>query len=176
MHSGQAAEQTDAADEAWSGWSLAADLCVGRTSVERMTHRRRLVIGLTAITGAVALAYVGLLVYVRYFWSPSLPIATEVTDVLASEAVAFVPEGDQPIAVVWLKEDRRETLADRGALGAWLCTNSRVRTSVLVGTATRTQGLLELQLVGLTSPPVALSCNSSAHFYAVRDRVSHASE
>jgi hypothetical protein len=141
-----------------------------------MTRRRRLVIGLTALAGTVVIAYVGLLVYIRYFWSPRLPIAKEVTEVLASEAVAFVPETGQPIEVLWLKEPRRETLADRDALATWLCTNSRVRTSVLVGTATRAQGLLELQLVALTSPPVTLTCTSSAHFYAVRDRVIHASE
>ena len=136
-----------------------------------MTPRARSIARrLAVVVGVAAVAYVSAAGYALYSLKLDVAVSKEVSDVLASDAVAWVPEGPDLIQVVWLKEKRRETLADRASLSKWLCSAAvRARTSVLIGQTERAQGLLELQLVELRTPPLETTCRSTARFYAVRD-------
>ena len=136
-------------------------------------NARRVVIGIAAVLALAASAYAGMLVYVLYFWKPQLSVPKEVSDVMASDIIAWVPEASGPIEVVWRGERRHESFPDRPALSKWLCeAHSRGRTAVLLHEARHARGLLEMQLVELSSPAFALPCAQGARFYAVRDRAS----
>ena len=143
---------------------------LGGQSVVRVSPRaRRALKVVLRIAGVAFLIYVGFVAYALYFWPPFPDLPREVVEVMASDAIAFVPNTGEGINVVWPGK-AAEAMKDRATLVAWLCGTSVPRnTSVLFTETEKAQGVLEMRLVRIPRPPIPIECPTTARFYAVRD-------
>ena len=151
--------------------ALAADLGVGRTTVdsmEQLTARRQVTFVTSVLAAVVAL---GGVVFLRPLLSrdgldvrqrSAQPVPT------TSAENVWIPEDAGPIHVLHRDGTHRALLGGHTALSQWLCANApEGRTSFFFRQRERGSMFATHEVVELDSPPIVLPCRPGARFYAV---------